>query len=142
MSLALAACLVPPLPKLNRQKPAERMCTWTALARICIMAVALGLLDMSYSVFLVTRPWFAGGTGTAYMVSAICCSRQINQNPARIENDAHFDLPKTVAYHAASIELLNHCLLWILDCCCQKRVSRSSCLWLMHVHRSYMQSTG
>ncbi|DBA94075.1 TPA: hypothetical protein ACH3X1_001723 [Trebouxia sp. C0004] len=67
ISLALAACLVPPLAKLNRQKPAERMCTVTALARIFWMAVALGALDMSYSMYLVTRPWFAGGTGTAYM---------------------------------------------------------------------------
>ncbi|KAL0048212.1 hypothetical protein WJX82_010068 [Trebouxia sp. C0006] len=67
MSLALAACLVPPLPKLNRHKLAERMCTMTVLARIFCMTIAFGALDMSYSVYLVTRPWFAGGTGTAYM---------------------------------------------------------------------------
>ena len=73
MSLALAACLVPPLPKLNRHKPAEQMCTWTALARIVCMAVALGALDTSYSVYLATRPWFVGGTGTAYMVTVIRC---------------------------------------------------------------------
>ncbi|KAL0030094.1 hypothetical protein WJX79_006699 [Trebouxia sp. C0005] len=66
MCLALAACLVPPLPKLNRHKPAERMCIWTALARIFCMTVALGALDTSYTLYLVTRPWFTGGTGTAY----------------------------------------------------------------------------
>lgn len=73
MSLALATCLVPPLPRLNRHKLAERMCTMTALARIFCMTVAFGALDMSYSMYLVTQPWFVGGTGTAYMVSVVCC---------------------------------------------------------------------
>lgn len=74
MSFSLAACLVAPLAKLNRHKPAQRMCTVTALARIAVVAAALVCLDMSYTVYLVTRPWFTGGTGTAYMVSAICHS--------------------------------------------------------------------
>ncbi|DBA71770.1 TPA: hypothetical protein ACH3X2_011036 [Trebouxia sp. C0005] len=87
MCLALAACLVPPLPKLNRHKPAERMCIWTALARIFCMTVALGALDTSYTLYLVTRPWFTGGTGTAYNVSAIWCISCCKQ-------------------------LLSHCALW------------------------------
>ena len=72
MSFSLAACLVAPLAKLNRHKPADRMCTVPAMARIAMIAVALICLDISYTMYLVTRPWFTGGTGTAYMVSTVC----------------------------------------------------------------------
>jgi len=69
MTMALAACLVPPLARLNRHKPSDRMCTWRALALLALMAFGLAMLDLSYMALLLTRPWFKGGTGNAYKVS-------------------------------------------------------------------------
>ena len=69
MLVALVACLVPPLPRLNKHKPPERLCTFPALALIAMNAIGLLCLDISYTVLLVTRPWFKGGTGSSYMVS-------------------------------------------------------------------------
>ncbi len=71
MTIALTACLVPPLARLNPHKPSGHMCTHTTLARIAVIAVGLELLDISYMILLTTRPWFQGGTGNAYMVKAL-----------------------------------------------------------------------
>jgi len=72
MVMALAMCLVPPLAKLNRHKPSERMCMLPALALLAMMATGLAILDMFYMVFLTSRRWFVGGTGNADMVSMAC----------------------------------------------------------------------
>jgi len=72
MVMALAMCLVPPLAKLNRHKPSERMCTLSALALLAMMATGLAILDMLFMVFLTSRRWFVGGTGNADMVSMAC----------------------------------------------------------------------
>ena len=69
MCMALAACLAPPLARLNWHKPSERICTTSGLARIAAMAVGLQVLDVSYMLLLCSRPWFKGGTGDAYLVS-------------------------------------------------------------------------
>ena len=69
MLVALVACLVPALPRLNRHKPAFHLFTLPAAAVIAVAAVLLLILDVSYMAFLVTRPWFGGGTGDAYLVS-------------------------------------------------------------------------
>lgn len=76
MLVALLACLVPALPRLNRHKPAFHLFTLPAAAVIAMAAAVLLILDVSYMAFLVTRPWFDGGTGNAYLVSAgISCPR-------------------------------------------------------------------
>jgi len=72
MVMALAMCLVPPLAKLNRHKPSERMCTLPALALLAMMAIGLAILDTAYMAFLTSRPWFVRGTGNADMVSMAC----------------------------------------------------------------------
>ncbi len=72
MVMALAMCLVPPLAKLNRHKPSERMCTLPVLALLAMMAIALAILDTAYMALLISRPWFVGGTGNADMVSMSC----------------------------------------------------------------------
>ena len=71
MTMALTACLVPPLARLNPHKPSGRMCTQASLTRIAAMALGLEVLDVSYMILLSTRPWFQGGTGNAYMVNVI-----------------------------------------------------------------------
>lgn len=71
MTMALTACLVPPLARLNPHKPSGRMCTQASLTRIAAMALGLEVLDVSYMILLSTRPWFQGGTGNAYMVHVI-----------------------------------------------------------------------
>ena len=72
MVMALAMCLVPSLAKLNRYKPSERMCTLPALALLAMMAIGLAILDTAYMVFMISRPWFVGGTGNSNMVSMYC----------------------------------------------------------------------
>ncbi len=72
MVMALAMCLVPPLAKLNRHKPSERMCTLPVLALLAMMPTGLAILDTAYMAFLVSRPWFVGGTGNSNMVSMSC----------------------------------------------------------------------
>ncbi|KAL0027251.1 hypothetical protein WJX77_006828 [Trebouxia sp. C0004] len=67
MVMALAMCLVPPLAKLNRHKPSERMCTLPVLALLAVMALALAILDTVYMALLISRPWFVGGTGNSNM---------------------------------------------------------------------------
>ena len=69
MLVALVACLVPPLPRLNRHKPAFRLFTLPAAAVIAVGVVVLLILDVSYMALLITRSWFDRGTGTAYLVS-------------------------------------------------------------------------
>lgn len=72
MIMALAMCLVPPLAKLNRHKPSERMCTLPVLALLAMMTIGLAAVDVGYMAFLISRPWFVGGTGTSDMVSMSC----------------------------------------------------------------------
>ena len=69
MVIACVACLVPPLPRLNRHKPADRLCTFPGLALIAVSALGLLALGIGHMALLVTRPWFAGGNGTGHMVS-------------------------------------------------------------------------
>ena len=71
MLVVLTACLVPPLPRLNKHKPAFRLCTLPALAILTMNAVGLLILDISYMALLLTRPWYDGGTGGAYLVSPV-----------------------------------------------------------------------
>lgn len=68
MLIALMACLVPALPRLNKHKPAVHLCTLPAVAVLAMNAVGLLILDISYMALLLTRPWFEGGTGDAYLV--------------------------------------------------------------------------
>ena len=70
MLVALMACLVPALPCLNRHKPAFHLFTLPAAAVIAMAAAILLMLDVTYMTLLITRPWFGGGTGDAYMVSS------------------------------------------------------------------------
>ena len=74
MLVPLVACLVPVLPRLNRHKPAFHLGTLHAIAVIALNAVGLLILDISYMALLLSRPWFHGGTGDAYMVSHTCPS--------------------------------------------------------------------
>ena len=78
--IALMACLVPALPRLNKHKPAIHLCTLPAVAIIAMSVVGLLILDISYMALLLSRPWFHGGTGNAYLVrqarlyaNSVCC---------------------------------------------------------------------
>ena len=72
MLIALMACLVPALPRLNKHKPEVHMCTLPAVAIIAMNAVGLLILDISYMALMLTRPWYNGGTGDAYLVRQAC----------------------------------------------------------------------
>ena len=69
MALALVACLVPPLAKLNPHKPSQRMCMVPMLALMTWMAVGFAINDVTHIFMMIWRPWYTGGTGTAYLVS-------------------------------------------------------------------------
>jgi len=73
MAMCLAACWVPPLEQLNRHKPSPRVCTFVGLTLLICMASSLQTAHVVNAVFLCTRPWFRGGTGTAYVVSLHIC---------------------------------------------------------------------
>ena len=73
MAMCLAACWVPPLKQLNRHKPSPRVCTFVGLTLLICMASSLQTAHVVNAVFLCTRPWFRGGTGTAYVVSLHIC---------------------------------------------------------------------
>lgn len=81
MAMALACCWVPPLKKMNRDKPPPFTCSFAGLALVASAALALQVLHICLMLFLCSRPWFTGGNGTADMVSqlpictpVVCCS--------------------------------------------------------------------
>ena len=68
MTMALAALLVAPLPKLNRHKPPGNVCHWPILMIMAVMAFCLyGCLTFNM-VFMASHSWYHGGTGTQRQV--------------------------------------------------------------------------
>ena len=74
MIMALAACLIAPLPYLNRYKLPNRLCNPPALVLIVTMAVGLQTHTASYLAFMRTRPWYTGSNGTSRYVSPYAVS--------------------------------------------------------------------
>ena len=72
MLIALAACLVPPLPQLNRHRSVDRVSRGPTLVLLFVMAASLQLIDVACIILLTSRPWFRGGSGTAENVSYCC----------------------------------------------------------------------
>lgn len=72
MLIALAACLVPPLPKLNRHRSVDRVSRGPTLVLLFAMAASLQLIDVACIVLMTSRPWYSGGSGTAEHVSIYC----------------------------------------------------------------------
>ena len=75
VGMAVSACWVAPLRQMNRHKPAPYACTLSGLTVLASAAVSLQMTQVCVTVFLCTRPWFVGGTGTANMVN--CLSVQL-----------------------------------------------------------------
>lgn len=75
MLVALVACLVLPLPHLNRHKPAFHLFTLPAAAVIVMNVMGVVVLDASYMALLLSRAH--GGTSSAYMVSQPCLSDHV-----------------------------------------------------------------
>lgn len=72
MAMALAACWVAPLGYLNRHKPSPLVCTTLRLGMLLTMVSLLQAAVTLNAVFLVHRPWYPGGNGTAHLVSCVC----------------------------------------------------------------------
>ena len=103
MLVALVACLVPPLPRLNKHKPAFHLGTLRAIAFIAVNALGLLVLDISYMVLLRSKPWFHGGNGTAYMVSQTCLCVT---TAARSAVKAQIDRPNCASVAGSCLMLL------------------------------------
>lgn len=74
MTMALAALLVLPLPKLTRHKPLDRICQRPILTLLAGMALCLYAALAWNMAFMASRPWYQGGTSTEEQVHCIMLS--------------------------------------------------------------------
>lgn len=73
MAMAMAVCWTPPLGHMTPHKPPPCACGFGGQTLLVLMAVGLQLSQTCNMIFLCTRPWFKGGTGTAHLVSVHVC---------------------------------------------------------------------
>ena len=71
MAMAIAACWMRPMPRLNRCKPQQRASGRYGLALVVTMAVCSQLGQIDSMAFLCTRPWFQGGNGSPNLVGIL-----------------------------------------------------------------------
>lgn len=69
MAIAMAACLVRPLRQMTRNKPPPAACDFQGLALLLIMTIALQFFQIISMIFLCSKPWSSGSTGSADLVS-------------------------------------------------------------------------
>ncbi|DBA88976.1 TPA: hypothetical protein ACH3X2_000200 [Trebouxia sp. C0005] len=65
MAIAMAACLVRPLRQMTRNKPPPAACDFQGLALLLIMTIALQFFQIISMIFLCSKPWSSGSTGSA-----------------------------------------------------------------------------
>ena len=68
MTLALAALLTKPLPRLNRHKPPDRMCQRPVLMLLTIMALCLYASLAWNMAFLASHTWYQEGSAAQTLV--------------------------------------------------------------------------
>lgn len=70
MTLAFATALVPPLEHLTPRKPQMQAINASALVQIAALCVLVVFTQITYMVFLVHEPRWAGGDGSSDQVKA------------------------------------------------------------------------
>lgn len=73
MTMALAALLVLPLPKLNHHKPPDRVCHRPVLILLSIMAGCLYAALAWNMGFMASHEWYQSGSEAMKRVGSACC---------------------------------------------------------------------
>ena len=93
MTMALAALLVLPLPRLTCHKPLDRICQKPILMLLAGMALCLYAALAWNMAFMASRPWYQGATSTEGQVYCIMFSPKCSANlDANLLNN-HIRLP-------------------------------------------------